>query len=281
MFSDTHGGHKLGLLHPDTIIMEEGPDGEADEFTPALTATQRWLWECYQQDIESVRELAGNDAIVVVHNGDLTWGLKFPEGVVSFTPFGQTSIALWNMRPWLDLPNLRAMRFIHGTASHEFGQGSTSLAVAHELELLASASGLETNIGARRHSLLSIDWVSFDCAHHGPSAGMRQWTTGNQLRYYLKSLMNDEIVRHREPPRVTVRSHYHTYCRETVRIGTEYESDIVVTPAYCGMSHYAVQATRSAYLQGCGMVAFEIVDGRLRDIRPFVRTLDLRTEEAI
>ncbi|MEN6532616.1 MAG: hypothetical protein ABFD89_03075, partial [Bryobacteraceae bacterium] len=80
-----------------------------------------------------------------------------------------------------------------------------------------------------------------------------------------------------------VRSHYHTYVRETVRVHgvREVVTDVIVTPAYCGMTEYATQATRSGYLISCGLVVLEIVDGVLREIHPFVRSVDLRREEVL
>jgi hypothetical protein len=58
-------------------------------------------------------------------------------------------------------------------------------------------------------------------------------------------------------------------------------TDGVLTPAYCGLSEFAQQATRSAYLIGCGLVALEVADGRLVDVHAMQRSVDLRREERL
>ena len=278
-FSDTHAGHKLGLMPANVQLLDEDERGQPTVWTPRQTAVQEWLEEHYQQDIQGVKDLAGRDEIIVIHNGDLTWGKRHPEGLISTRDADQLTIAIANMRPWLELKNVKKMRLIYGTQSHEFGEGTAPTLITSQLKALYP----KKNIQSLRHGLFAIDGVGFDVAHHGPTGGKRQWTSGNQLRYYLKSLMNDEILRGRTPPKVVLRSHYHGYYHETVRVYGEQEwaSDIFITPAYCGMTHYAAQATRSAYLLGCGLIAFEIVDGELRKVHPFWRSVDLRTTEEL
>ncbi|GAG09406.1 unnamed protein product, partial [marine sediment metagenome] len=172
------------------------------------------------------------------------------------------------------------MRLVYGTESHEFGQGTAPELVAAQLRLALPGRDIKTV----RHGLFDIDGVVFDCAHHGSGPGSRAWLRGNIARYYTRSLMMDDLLAEKKPPRVVLRAHYHTHLRETVRIrpnGHEYVTDFVLTPSYCGMTHYALKVTRSSYMLGCGLVAFEIVDGALEGVHPFVRTVDLRTEEAL
>lgn len=279
LFSDTHAGSRLGLLNPATVLCDEDETGQPVHWTPELTAVQRWLWAHYEADLDAAMALAAGDEVILVHNGDLTWGSKYASELVSTRRADQILIALANLSPWFEHANVRTVRLVHGTDSHAFGEGTTDALVADGLR----ARWPERDIAQVRHLLATVDGVSIDCAHHGPTAGIRQWTTGNQLRYYARSLMNDEVLRGRTPPRVVVRSHYHTWTRETVRLqaATEYVTDIVVTPAYCGLTAYAAQATRSAYLIGCGLVVCEVVDGALREIHPFTRTVDLRREETL
>ena len=88
----------------------------------------------------------------------------------------------------------------------------------------------------------------------------------------------------RKPARVYVRSHYHTWVRETIYLefdGVEYTSDIVITPSYFGLSSYSRKATRSVPVQTHGLVAFEIENSKLVGIHPFKKTLDLRTRETL
>jgi hypothetical protein len=272
--ADTHAGHKLGLCNPQVRLPDEGPTGEQTWTTPALTAVQRWLWECYESDRQAVRELAHGDPITVIHNGDLTWGTKHPEGLVSTRHVDQYLIATANLLPWFLFPNVQAVRLIHGTESHEFGEGTAPLVVAEHL------GGMGRDVRAARHGLYNVDGILIDAAHHGPSLGARHWLTGNTARYAARSIMLDCITRGRTPPDVILRAHHHGLVWETVREGG-YTCEAIALPSYCGMTHYAAQVTRSAYLLACGLVALVIEDGRLVDVRPFAREVDLRTEETL
>ena len=275
VMADTHGGAKQGLMPPDVQLLDDtGP--EPRTWTPTQTAIQAWLWECYQNDIASVTALAGKSKIVLVHNGDLTWGVRYPECAVSGRAADQYSIALANLEPWYALRNLAKVVLVQGTGSHEFGEGSSPIVVGGEL---AKRYKRVTTI-CTRHGLLDVDGAGVDVAHHGPTPGGRSWLTGNQLRYYTRSVMIDDILLGNEPPAAIVRAHYHTGIRETVREGG-HVCEAFVLPSYCGMTHYAVQVTRSAYLLSCGLVALEFVDGALREVYPFWRSVDLRQREAV
>jgi hypothetical protein len=145
------------------------------------------------------------------------------------------------------------------------------------------------NIGVVHHGLLKADGLKVDYAHHGPSQGIREWTKGNQLRYYLKSIMSGAFKNGKQPPDAVFRSHYHYPHREIV---TEYlmgedkrphtiESRIYLTPSMCGMNDYAQQASRSSPVIYNGFMVLEIVDGKIVDdhLDDFVWALDLRTED--
>jgi hypothetical protein len=279
LFSDTHAGSRLGLLSPDTVLWEEDQNGQPAPWQPQPTAVQQWLWGHYASDIAAVIDLAAGDPVILVHNGDLTWGRKYASELVSTRDADQILIAIANLAPWFEHANVQTVRLVHGTDSHAFGEATSDALVCDALRVRWP----ERSVAEVRHALLLVDGVGIDCAHHGPGPGGRQWLTGNQARYYAKSLMNDDLLVGRTPPRVIVRSHFHTYVRETVRVhgAREVVTDVIVTPAYCGMTEYATQATRSGYLISCGLVVLEIVDGALREIHPFVRAVDLRREEVL
>jgi len=279
--ADTHGGHQLALMNPTVKLPDKTEGGEQTTYTPASTAMQRWLWDCWMGDIRAVRDLAGDDEIVVVHVGDITWGNTHPDQLVSGRMSDQPFIAAANLLPLAVLDNVRTVRLIHGTEAHEFGHGASNQIVAEFLKRQFPAK----SIRAVRHSLLDVDGVAIDAAHHGPTTGSRSWLKGNVLRYNIRSQMMADLLQKREPARVYVRGHYHEYTRELVRVNSEppRESFGVILPAYCGLTHYAQKVTRSAYMIGCGMVALEVIDGRLSwdGVHAYHRTVDLRTKEAI
>ena len=51
--ADTHAGHVLGLLNPETVLVRQVDEhGEYEEWTPEPTATQTLLWELKQYTVE-------------------------------------------------------------------------------------------------------------------------------------------------------------------------------------------------------------------------------------
>ena len=46
--SDKHGGHKLGLLNPRTILEDEDSKGNLIQWTPDLQSFQQYLWGLHE-----------------------------------------------------------------------------------------------------------------------------------------------------------------------------------------------------------------------------------------
>lgn len=276
VMGDSHAGSKLALMPPDMILHDESTDGQPVDFTPEQTASQRYLWELYQEVIEWVGRLAGRDEVVLVHNGDVTQGLKYPVELVSTRLADQILIACANLSEWFRLPGLKAVRMMAGTGSHSLGEASADILVA---EMLAQAQpGL--NVRAMYHGLMEINGVTFDCAHHGPFTGSREWLRGNVARFYLRDIMMREIMGGNKPPRVVARAHYHSYVREELYEG-QHHSTLVVTPSWTMLGDYAHQAARSPDRVSNGLVCFELVDGEVLEMYDFIRTIDIRTREVL
>lgn len=281
IMSDTHANHRLGLLSPDTILYEEDPKTrELLPWSPNLGPIQRWLWDdCYTIDIPGVVDLARGDRIVLVHDGDMCQGGNGNgRELVSGRIADQFIIAAENLRPWFDLPNLERAIFVKGTGYHELGQGSAALIVAQDL----ASYGIPIDVPY--HAEAVIDGVTFDLAHHGPPPGVRSWLRGNILRLYTQSLMDRALMEGRIPPDVMVRGHYHELTSEIVSRrarGRRWETRAVILPSYCGLDEYARKVTKSPPDLTIGLLAFEIVDGRVVEMYEFVRTVDFRTRMVI
>jgi len=308
---DTHGGHRLGLMKPGTILYQEDEQGNLSARTPKLTATQDYLWDCYQKDIQSVIELANGDPILFYHVGDLTQGKKYVDQLVSSRTADQIIIAAGNLKPWLQIPNLQKMILVVGTRSHIFSEATSPILVREMLQ----PQHPDTPIDVIYHDRPTIQGVIFDIAHHGPSSGIREWTQGNQLRYYARSLVLHDILRGRHPPALILRAHFHKLWPETVRVRVSesvlaflrilergpdaypdlpaaiadttrqtilvHQASIVLMPAYCGLGEYGRQATGSSPTISTGLIAAEIIDRRLHHVHPFERELDIRHCEVI
>lgn len=277
VMSDPHAGHKLGLLAPGVELYDERPTGEIVRYSPALTAFQDWAWfDVYVPGLSRAAQLANGAPIVILNLGDMVHGDGHAEQLICTRMADQITIACANMRAALDLPNVRAARFVFGTGVHEFGEGSAALMVASAMRIAYPA----IDIGSLYHGLLTVDGATVDCAHHGPGTGNRLWLYGNNVRYYLRDIMLQEIVNGNTPPAIVLRGHVHTYARELLTIGT-HTSQMVIAPSLCGLSDYARKASKSASSLTVGMVAFLLDAGRVVDCVPMIETIDVRTREVI
>ena len=274
--TDTHAGHKLGLCNPDAVILND--DGESTG--PDLGTFQRYLWDLRTEYINKVVGLADGDEIIHLHGGDITQGQKYMQQLISTRIADQFAIADANMWPIYRLPNVERGRLISGTSSHIFGEGTSEIEVATRLQLRFP----DKNIRPLAHSLIDIDGLELDVAHHGPGAGIRQWTRGNVARHYLRSKIWQDYKTRGKAPDLYLRGHYHTFVWETLRIrwqGEWCEHHLIVLPSWCGMTEYARQSTKSEYEITNGLIALEVEGGELVNIHPLEKTLDLRTKESL
>lgn len=279
--SDTHCGHRLGACSPETVLEDVDSRGQRYRQAVRLTETQRAIWEKMCADRARVAEIAAGRGIVLLVNGDLTHGLKHPQDLMSNYLHHQVQIAFDVIASWLGDAALRisALRLVQGTAAHTLS-GSTEPMVAQLVQFKHPA----LDVGVVFHGLFEVEGVTFDTVHKGPYPGSREWLKGNVAALSLKSMMLRELLDGQPPPRVALRGHYHRYLRETVRVeskGVTYESDIILTPSYCGMDLHGHHATQGLSWQSHGLVAMEAEAGELKAVYPLVETLDLRTREAL
>lgn len=276
--SDTHAGHKLALMGPDVILHDEDEAGNLVEYSPRQTASQKYLWNLYQTHIQNVVDLADGDEICLLHNGDLTQGTKYPRELVSTRVSDQVAIAVNNLSPWFELPNVKVARIVIGTGAHNLTEGATELLAAQVLK----ASYKDKSLAVLYHGLLSVNGATVDYAHHGPFPGSREWLKGNVARFYLRDLMMREIMDGGAPPDLVLRAHYHQPLVETLE-QKEYESKLLITPSYAMLDDHSHQATRSVFTVTHGLFAIEIVAGNKPeiDIHKFMQSIDIRTVEVI
>ena len=278
--TDTHGGNKLALLNPDTILEDEDREGNISPYHPGMTDVQKYLWDLYAWAKGEIEHLAGHDPIHLFHIGDQTQGNKYPHEWVSTRLSDQLDIATWNLMPWLEMKNVQTVRMAKGTASHEFGEGSAPVLIQRRLQAQFPKKDIKTVF----HGLVSVGGIRIDYSHHGPFPGSRNWLKGNEARYYLRSLMMDEIAAGNNPPDVVWRGHYHEYIREWLEVrgnGHRYASWLMIIPSMSMVDAYARQAARSPSRVSNGMVALEIINGKIHDIHPFIKSMDIRTREEL
>jgi hypothetical protein len=83
---------------------------------------------------------------------------------------------------------------------------------------------------------------------------------------------------------MVLRGHYHEYVKVwhgKKQDGYYFESWLVVAPPLSLLSDWSRQATQSAYIISPGILALEVIDGRLYETHFFGKTLDIRKKEKI
>jgi hypothetical protein len=281
---DTQGGQAVGLLNPETQI----PDVEIDENdelkvswrTPELRPVQRKLWEWHEGWRKDIQKLADGDPITFIEMGDMTQGNVFKDDMAEISLSGQYFISKWSMVPWMEMPEVKRVYITKGTGVHVWGEGATETMLTHFLKVLYPKKKIEIT----NHWLLNVDGFTMDVAHHGPGAGIRNWTRGNAFELYAKSVMMDEIDLGQPVPNILLRGHKHEFIyRRAIHQVKDKIWDMLcmITPPMCFIDSYATKVVNSPSSMGVGMLALEIINGQLYKWHPFTHFVDLRTREIV
>ncbi|OGH07415.1 MAG: hypothetical protein A2W22_03025 [Candidatus Levybacteria bacterium RBG_16_35_11] len=269
------------MCNPETILSRENKDGTVTKYEIGHpTEVSQYLWELYSQHVQTVMQIAGGDDLIVFHLGDLTQGNRFGNELISNAIADQFIIAEYNLIPWFLYKNLIAMEIFKGTIAHNFGMGTSDTVTEGYL----SRRFPHHKIEALWHGLFNHRGLTMDVAHHGPPIGKRNWLIGNEARYYLKSLIKDEIDHGGVPPRLILRGHRHTLAKETISMfvkDKEIEVTLISLPSYCGFGEYTQQITLHFPFVTNGMVVFEVLDGQIHKTHFLIQTLDIRTRKEI
>lgn len=276
--ADTHGGHLLGLLNPETILREYTPDGDEIAIPVSLNPSQQFLWELYEKHRQETIKLAGKDPIILMHLGDQSQGQKYPQQLVYSSVANQIIVAFYNIMPWVR--HAEVTRMVWGTQSHIFYEATTPRLI----EEMLRGRYPKKDIRSVGHGLLDVKGLLVDYAHHGPSKGIRNWLSGNQMRYYLKSMIADEIDAEKDPPDLVLRAHFHSRLEEDIhkfRNGKKHDVKGMVVPSYTLLTDHARQATKSISRVTNGMAAIEVINGKIHYVHWLTKTSDIRIKEKI
>jgi hypothetical protein len=251
-----------------------------DYWSPQPTESQLWIWEQYTKHIKELKHLAGKDEIVVLVGGDITHGKMYSDKErVSVREYDDYAIAADALSELARLKNVKRMRLVKGTGSHVFSHGTAELVVARILE-----AEHEVDAKVAYHYLLNIRGVNFDIAHHGPGPGIRKWLQGNILRYYVRSLVIQALMEQEPVPDVLLRWHFHQYVPDTHEFrsnGQTYTTLARICPSYSYIDDHARKVVKSPSKLTVGMLAFELVDGKVKSEHEFLSSIDLRRKEVL
>ena len=277
--SDMHAGSRWGLYNPECVLIRANDDGDVEEWQPALTPTQRYLWSLLDDKLGEIADWAGGDEILLFHTGDATQGDRYTEAMMlDITRSDQRAIATSNLAYICRrLPQIRKVRLITGTLVHVPNDAEARTAAD-----LREETGLD--VASAHHVRANISGAVFEIAHHGPFPGSRDWLRGNVALYHLK----DRVYRDRRagirPADVYMYGHFHTFVEVPLAdewLGESRLLRLVIAPSMVGMGHYARKSTRSAPFVSHGLVGYGVVNGMVAEVVPFKRRLDLRTEETL
>src|SRR3990167_9885082 len=176
--ADSHAGHEHGLCNPATPLRRKNDKGDWYIYYPQLNEIQKYLFWLLRQGVKAVARLARGDEIIVTHGGDPAHGNKYIDAVFEKHPANQIRMAVYNMMPFLELPNVTRIEYWTGTPAHEFGDSSATDLLAEWTHLIRP----DINISYVDHGLADVDGFLIDYEHPGPPAGRRAHLKGNEAR---------------------------------------------------------------------------------------------------
>jgi len=261
--SDTHAGSKSGLINPNMLFTEHDLKTGKEVFVePLLTPKNKYLWKQYDKHVDIAFDIIGKDPFHIFHMGDITQGNKYGSGDLYSDVGNQVLVAKANKEPWLSRKNKpKSMRFIWGTDSHEFENGSAP----RLLRELILSDHKEIDVKSYAHGFITVAGVKIDLAHHGAGAGIREWTRGNVFRLYTRSIVKEYMNAKLPIPDLVVRAHFHEPLETPITEFPEYKpvrTTGLLIPSYQLINGYARKVTRSRFVTIIGMCVVEFVNGK-------------------
>lgn len=272
--ADIHAGSMHGVLNPatkiDTIDAMNRP--RPLTFTPSVWSET--MWPLFGEEWpQRMADMAGNNPVAAIIMGDVTQGNRHPEGLYTAGVANQIEMARWALDPWLQLPTLDTVGIVAGTGVHSFGEGTSE----QSLSGLVKAYRPALDVQAGYHYGHDISGALIDYSHHGPSVGRTEWTTTNAAKSYALSMLMADQRHGRQSPDIIARGHVHVPIGELVRYGQR-RAWMVVCPANQAPNDYAREAARSPVDWTFGVVAVEILGGKVVGYPiELCKTIDIRT----
>jgi len=276
--TDFHSNNIWGLMNPATEIEAQTPGGETYYSDVTLNPEQEFMHDLRTQTLAGVKKIVGKKPVTYLFLGDVVQGFKHYTTTVSNSPYAQQCIAKANLDPVFEKLNIEAARFVFGTVAHD---GNDHDAIR---SIMSHAKSKCLDSRMLWHGLAKAGGLLIDYSHHGAGKGRRDWLKGNEMRYYTKSVMSQELKRGNSPPDVILRGHFHGYHWETIRERIKdrtYTTEFILVPSWCGMGAYGKQVTRSEYLISNGGILLEIDKDRLFVHDDWIVERDLRLKEVL
>jgi hypothetical protein len=225
--------------------------------------------------LEEAIAWAGSDPLIASDAGDAVHGHRFIEHLYSPHLNHQVDISIQSLIPLRKAPTLCLYLLAFGTGAHDYGHNSAAKSIGEKL----ASWGWVAKADEHLRQVL-YDGFIFDLAHHGPYVSQRPHLRQNGPRSYVEDRIRSNVDYGERYPQLFHRGHVHNPISVpvTMKIGLdEHKSHMIVTPPMCGPNGYARQFTKSIDFVECGMYFWEVIDGKLGDVVPFLRKKDTRT----
>lgn len=256
-------------------VTKDFPGLTSGWWTPELTEFNKRIYNLYLRLYNRAAQTKHN--LGLIHGGELTYGAKYPAGVLDVSIATQVALGHASLLPWYKLKQLKWVRIVTGTPVHEYDEShSATLLIARQLR--AEFPKVDTRVVD--HALIDVEGARIDVAHHGAGAGTRIWLKGNEMRYYLRDRILRDILAGEKPPDLFIRGHVHVKHSEVIDVGDGKERRMVVLPSYLGdITAFAKKITKSEYQLTNGGALFTVEDGQVSSPEWITDTIDLRVKE--
>jgi len=260
VISDTHTGHKNGLVNPDSELEDGVP--------VPLYPVPESLWDIVITAADFVQKNCKKEDVHLIHMGETVQGNKYTDSLLTAEMSLQFKLAKDTLKPFIT-KNLKSIRFLQATSWHEYGDGSASKLMR---ELIKAKHQID--VKQMNQSRVKVGDLLFEWTHHGSATSKRYYLQANSAFLDAKDRVmfhNAEKIR---CPDITFTAHTHKPSKATASILSEGEyvsNTQVITPPMCGPGAYSRKvANPSIYYVGCHVV---LTDGRGFEVIPFYKRL--------
>jgi len=245
VLSDPHCGSILGLCPPEGVHLEEGA-------TYLPSPAQRWLWDCYQQDLAAIDALITqhNARFLLVLNGDLFDGrVKDTPQILSPHPEAQAYVGE-RVFGELKARNPEKVYIVRGTEAHVGPAGASEEAFAHGIHAERNPS---TDAWSWWVLQLELFGKLLDFRHHPGTSGRLPWTQAAGVSRLAFLIWSEHSLKGERAPDVAIRSHVHVAGDS----GDAYPTRAIITPAYQTKTSY-VHKVAPESISTIGMTALVV-----------------------
>ena len=281
--NDLHCGSELAVCNPDTTIYKWDENNKRSLQSVDANPAQRYLWGVYTWCAAELFKFAKTAPIHLIINGDYTDGgiwNSMPMDKVTISESGQVRIAFDVINHIAKHKQVKSMRFTSSTAGHAFNSNSADYALADKF----AEKYPEKDIRILEHGLAQVGGVYIDYAHHGPSAGLRQWLKGNLMYLYVKDIIAQSKDDGERIPQVVLRGHSHG--RVQVCVSAWFGDDVSETwgftvPSFQLITPFGRKVMKSERKITNGMLAIEVIDGEIGRKKWFTKSKRMPVEEKL